>query len=335
MLARWLDRSVDHVRLPSPLDATGALAKDWLHLNLFDHASGTVGLVNASMHGDPSTTTAITVGCALFHHPRAGWCGGAEVQAARYTQVDLAGFGLETVGFVFKEGGGVTVSVARRGVCLALSAQPLERALVVEDRLPFGSGWISWRAVPRLAVEGRLELLGHEHDLSRVSAYHDHNWGRWRWGDDAGWEWGAILAEDPGPAFVWSRPTNRAHTTGASLLTVHSGGREQRFSGRALHVRRYGRWPGPIYRVPGAMAALRTDRRSPSLPARVLMTFDDGRDHGEISFDVTGAAQIVCAEPTTPGVGFIHELCGTARWRTTLDGVEARGRALGVVEHAD
>jgi hypothetical protein len=335
MLARWLDRSVDHVRLPSPLDPSAPFAKDWLHLNLFDHASGTIGLINASLHGDPSTVSAVAVGCALFHDPRAGWCGGAEVRAARSVQVELAGMGLGSVGFLFTDEGGVAVSVARRGISASVNAIPLERAIIVEDRLPFGSGWISWRAVPRLAVAGRLELLGHDLDVSRLSAYHDHNWGRWRWGENAGWEWGAVLAEAPGPAFVWSRPTNRAHTTGNSLLSVHSDGREQRFSGRALRVERQGRWTGPVYQVPGAMAALRADRRRPSLPSRVVLSFDDGRDHGQISFEVAGAAQIICADPAAPGVGFIHELCGTARWVTSVGGVERRGSALGVAEHAD
>jgi hypothetical protein len=331
----WIDRSLDHVRLPTPLDPTAAFAKDWLHLNLFDHASGTVGLINASMHGDPSTATAIAVGSALFHHPRVGWFGGADVQDAGSAYVDLAGFGLRSVGFVFTEDGGVAVSVARPGIEASLTAHPVERAIIVEERLPFGPGWISWRAVPRLVVEGRLQLLGHDHHLSRFSAYHDHNWGRWRWGDDAGWEWGAFLAEPPGPAFVWSRPTNRAHTTGASLLSIHSDGRERRFSGPALRVERRGRWTGEVNRVPGATAALRADRRLPFLPERVVVSFDDGRDHGRISFDVAGAAQIVCAEPAAPGIGFIHELCGAGTWTASLGGAHAEGAVLGVAEHAD
>ena len=77
-------------------------------------------------------------------------------------QVDLAGFGLGSVGFVFTDDAGVAVSVARPGITASLGARPLERAIIVEDRLPFGSGWIPWRAVPRLAVDGRLELLGHD-----------------------------------------------------------------------------------------------------------------------------------------------------------------------------
>ena len=186
----------------------------------------------------------------LVPSSRTGWFGGADVQEARSAYTELAGLGLGSVGFVFTEDGGVAVSVARPGIEASLIAQPLERAIIVEDRLPFGPGWISWRALPRLAVEGRLELLGHDHKLAFFSAYHDHNWGRWRWGDDAGWEWGAFLGERPGPAFVWSRPTNRAHTTGASLLTIRVGGQERRFSGPALRIERRGRWMGPLHPVP-------------------------------------------------------------------------------------
>ena len=225
MLARWIDRSVDHVRLPSPLDPTPPSPKTGCTSIFLTTPPGTVGLINASMHGDPFYATAIAVGCALFHHPRcrlvwgsrrpgrrarptSTWPGSAWARSASCSQMT----GRRRFGRPARDRG------------LLERPTPLERAIIVEDRLPFGSGWISWRAVPRLAVDGRLELLGHDHHLLRFSAYHDHNWGRWRWGDDAGWEWGAFLAEPPGPAFVWSRPTNRAHTTGASLLTVHAAG---------------------------------------------------------------------------------------------------------------
>ncbi len=64
-----------------------------------------------------------------------------------------------------------------------------------------------------------------------------------------------------------------------------------------------------------------------------MLSFDDGRDHGRISFDVAGAAQIVCAEPVAPGVGFIHELCGAGTWTASFGGAQTEGTVLGVVEH--
>jgi hypothetical protein len=34
--------------------------------------------------------------------------------------------------------------------------------------------------------------------LDRAPGYHDHNWGRWHWGQDLGWEWGCFLPPAPG-----------------------------------------------------------------------------------------------------------------------------------------
>ena len=57
----------------------------------------------------------------------------------------------------------------------------------------------------RLTASGSVTTGTTTIDVRRASAYHDHNWGRWHWGDDVGWEWGAFMAESPGPAIVISR----------------------------------------------------------------------------------------------------------------------------------
>ena len=49
--------------------------KDWLHVNVVDHERGAVGLVNASVHGDPRDVRAVAVGAALLHLPGPGWLG--------------------------------------------------------------------------------------------------------------------------------------------------------------------------------------------------------------------------------------------------------------------
>ena len=59
---------------------------------------------------------------------------------------------------------------------------------------------------------GEATVGGRRLDLAAASAYHDHNWGRWHWGDDLGWDWGAFLTPAPGPAIVLVRTTNREHT---------------------------------------------------------------------------------------------------------------------------
>ena len=46
-------------------------------------------------------------------------------------------------------------------------------------------------------------------ELALASGYHDHNWGRWHWGDDVGWEWGAFLAPSSGSTFDQSHHESR------------------------------------------------------------------------------------------------------------------------------
>jgi hypothetical protein len=185
--------------------------------------------------------------------------------------------------------------------------------------MPFGTGWISWRAIPRLQAEGTLVIDDAPFDVGALDCYYDHNWGRWHWGDDVGWEYGAFLAPEPGPAFLLSRPTDRAHRTGLPRLTVHVDDRERRFSGSTVRLERRGRWGGYVHRTPGAMAALRIDRRAPSMPARVELQFDDGFIDGHLALSVDAVAQIICGEPAERGTSFIHELCGRFSWELTLE----------------
>lgn len=62
---------------------------------------------------------------------------------------------------------------------------------------PAGDGRISWLFVPRLRATGWLHIGGRQHRFADDLAYHDHNWGRFRWGDDFGWTWGTILPTAP------------------------------------------------------------------------------------------------------------------------------------------
>jgi hypothetical protein len=330
-----VDDGPDYLRTPSVLDRSAEQAKDWLHLNLFDHATATTGIINTSLHGDPRSTSGIAVGCCLVHRPGVGWRGDVEVRSADSATIDRTGVGLGTIGLALNADGALVASVLLRHVRGSLVARPAARAVVVENRMPFGSGWISWRAVPRLRAEGSLVIDDSSLDVTAVDCYCDHNWGRWQWGDDAGWDYGAFLAPNPGPSFVLSRPTDRAHRIGLPRLTVHVDGHERRFSGATVRLDHIGCWNGDVHRVPGAMAALRSDRRSPHVPERIEMYFDDGFTHGHVLMTVGAAAQIVCGEPSRPGTSFIHELCGGFRWELAVDGERRAGDGLGVFEHVD
>jgi hypothetical protein len=331
--------AADSFRPPAPNDPTAAAYKDWFHLNVFDHASGTVGLVNVSLNGSPADARSRAVGAALLHVPGFGWAGNVEVRGLHEVEVRDAALGLEHVALAVEHASGTVVASARfpeDPLTLDVTATSVVPSVSVEEPLPLGSGWCSWYAVGRLTVAGEASVDGRRFDLRTASAYHDHNWGRWHWGDDLGWDWGAFLAPAPGPAVVLVRTTDREHRRlGPPSLIVYFRDLRRSLVGPTVEVEYAGTLDSPLRRVPGPMAALHGDRAAARLPAAVRLRGDDGRDSLELEFTGRGAAQLVTADPAVRGYGFIHEIVGEFRYEGRIAGVDVRGEGLGVVERAD
>jgi hypothetical protein len=328
--------SADCLRPPTPLDPSAAAYKDWLHLNVLDHASGAIGLVNVSLHGDPADRRSRAVGTALVNVPSAGWIGNTEVVGLEDARIGVSSIALEQVAIAM-DGARVLASahLPADELTLDLTASFAAPAITAEHPAPFGTGWISWFAVPRLTLSGRGRAGRLELGLTATSAYHDHNWGRWHWGADFGWEWGCFLPPQPAPAFVLSGLTDRAHRLSDPSLHVAHYGRRRRFSGRSLEVAWSGSLASPLRRLPGAVAALHHDRSSPRLPERLTVTADDGDDRVELEFAARAAVQLIAADPTRRGYGFVHELVGGFRFESRLGRQSAAGDGLAVVEYVD
>ena len=328
----------DALRPPPLLDPTRARYKDWLHLNVFDHASGVAGLFNGSLHGAPEDDRSCVIGAALVHHPAQGWAGQAHVSAYAGAALGVSSVALPSMAIVVEPQGMVRVSATmpRDALSAQIVARPTSEPLNVEHPLPFGDGWIAWRAVPSLSVDGAITLGTHHVPLALASAYHDHNWGRWRWGDDIGWEWGVFASSEGGPVFVVSRTTDRAHTSRhpAQLTLITTDDRRLRrlYFGAQVELGTSGRFEQRLHRVPGALAALHENARRVHLPDRVAIAASDGWSRVELAFVPRAGAQLIASEPTHRGYSFINELVGsfTARWSEVGQEHEARG--LGVFE---
>jgi hypothetical protein len=326
----------DALRPPPPTDPDAAAYKDWLHLNVFDHATGAVGLFNASLHGAPTEPSARTIGAALLHLPGVGWVGNVAVRGFDETVIGATSIAIDRLAIaVDPSGERVLVSATypddRFGA--TLSARAGTRPLAVEERMPFGHGWISWYVVPRLTVSGSVVASGTVIDMARASGYHDHNWGRWHWGDDVGWEWAALVAEAPGPALILSRTTNRDHRRASQpVLVIEHASVRRRFAG-VVAIAFDGNFDAPLRRLPGAMAALHQDHAKPLLPLRVHVRASDGIDSVEVTFTTRAAAQLIAADPSRRGYGFVHELVGSFSGRITLAGEIFDSHGLGVFEY--
>ena len=329
----------DALRPPSALDLAASAYKDWLHLNVMDHASGAVGLVNVSLHGAPDDPRARAIGTALLHLPEVGWVGNVEVRGQAEARVGIASVALSHVALAMDYPAGRLLASARfpdEALALRLTATAASPAIDLEQQQPFGPGWVSWYVMPRLTLNGEVTIGSRRLDLGHASAYHDHNWGRWYWGDDVGWEWGAFLTPCPGAAFVLSRATDRLHRrAGNPVLVVQLGTRRRTFGGRTVRLEYSGQLEGRLRRLPGALAALHQDRATPRLPARVIVRADDGRDRVEITFTARAAAQLIAGDPAVRGYGFLHEVAGAFVAEGRIGNRDVGGSGLAVLEHVD
>ncbi len=336
MTTTW---SPDHLRPPSPFDPAAAGYKDWLHVDVVDHATGTVAIVNAALDGAPDRDASRAVGTVLVDVPGRGWRGNLSIEPQGTARLGLCSIGTAAVSIgVDTTAGAVTATadLPEESVRVDLAGLAVVAPLVPDRTTSFGSGWLGWYAMPRLAVRGSLDVSGQHLPLTSASAYADHSWGRWHWGEDIGWEWGAFLTREPGPAFVLSRVTDRLHRSARGTgIEVRHGTRRRRFAEPAVTVEWSGRYEGRLLRVPGALAALHVDRARPRLPSRLRLRADDGRDAMSLDFTARSVAQLVLADTAVPGYAFLYEMSGAFTCAGVIGGEPFADEGLAVVERVE
>ncbi|MFN0103827.1 MAG: hypothetical protein ACKV2U_17305 [Bryobacteraceae bacterium] len=327
----------DFVRLPPPADPEQAAYKDWLHLNVVDTADGWVGVFNASLHGSPRDARSLALGTALIYHPSLGWIGNMEVTDLASASIQPAFIGVRRMGMASSPApAAIQLSVDRMDerVSAQILCTAVQDPILIELPLPFGRGWISWNVVPRLKPQGELSVDGVALPLNLARAYHDHNWGRWYWGDDIGWEWGYFGGASV--SVVFARTSNRAHSSlGAPWLSVHRNGISRRFPEPLVACHFEGSWQGRLRRLPGAMAALHQDRARPSLPRRVTILGAEPPDELTLTFEAVAAAQLIAGDPAGHGYSFIHQIAGTFQMEGRLGGESIYERGSAIFEYVD
>jgi hypothetical protein len=307
-----------------------------LHLNLFDHQTGTIGLINTSLHGAPLDRRSRVLGTAVANVPGVGWLGNVEVHGFADAAIGISNIGLPRTALAIDHDNAVISASVRNapdGFQATISARPDSLVIDVEEQLPLAGGWISWYVVPRLRATGTWTIAGNERDLENAAVYHDHNWGRWFWGDDFGWEWGCFLSPTD-TAFVVARTTDRAHTRLNDPYLFLQAGRERRaFGSSSIHLQYEGQL-SVSRRLPGAMAALHQDRAHPRLPRALTMHANDGIDELQLQFIARDALQLIAADPIAAnGFTFIHEIVGEFSYDAKMNGSRISGRGLGIMEH--
>ncbi len=180
------------------------------------------------------------------------------------------------------------------------------------------SNVLRWVVVPRLFAEGWLRVGDRSQHLQRALAYHDHNWGRFRWGGELAWEWGYFHPRDPG--CPWDVVVARVcdglgHRSISQTVLVWRNNRllrvfESQETAFSAHGVRVAERP---FSIP-AIAALLAPGSSSGVPARFCVEAQGLSDESKLEFEPTECARVVLPSEAQPlKLVLLNETRGPAR----------------------
>jgi hypothetical protein len=322
---------IDRPHLPAQGAANIDRYKEWFHFNLLGLPGELDVIVNISLSGDVVRHDAGEVDVIVLCHRNCdGWAGGIEYYRGTAAQLDQRRLALTVSDAVALrcEEGTYHLTVQPRYDCPGMSVElyPQAEPMLLWNDTPIGSGSLNWLIAPHLEATGEIYYPTETVTFDGACAYHDHNWGYWRWGDDLGWEWG--FASDMGRALgsgrltvVFDRTTDRIG--GASFEHTLAIWRDNSllklFTRLMLRTHRKGQFGGAISRRPGA-AWLVAPGEVRSVPRIFMISARDDSDWLDVQYEVTAALQIAVPCETGFHVVGLNETFGKVHIRGSLSG---------------
>jgi hypothetical protein len=325
---------------PVPSGTRAEWHKEWYH---FCVLGPTVQVIlNFSLSGDtrpaalPGAQLARLIVMTRQIAPDVVWDGDVEAFPSRDVciasdVIDLR-FGHNTVHF---HGGAFDLSVAlqSRPVALKVQLRPLAWPLQMRNNARIGEGMLNWLTVPRLTANGTLTVGRRVYVLEQAPAYHDHNWGRWLWGQDFAWQWGFGLSN---PDALWSlvfyRTTDRARrrVKDASLALWKGGRLKHVFTQREVQVRPSGYLArSRVDKFPRVMALISPETTT-DVPRHLDVIASTGGDELRCHFQAEDVAQVVVPNETDLDSTLINQAIGRVTLEGRVDGeiVSMEGRGI-------
>jgi hypothetical protein len=237
---------------------------------------------------------------------------------------------------VLPDGYCVTINLPDRDIRGELRFSSPSRPFLVRNQ-PLGDGRINWLFVPRLRAEGWLCISGREHRFEDDLAYHDHNWGRFRWGDDFSWTWGTILPTEPGNpwsmVFLQTTDQSRLRCLSQALYVWHHEEPAAIFRHAAVQTHSDGRLSRAAdCTLPPPMRLL-LDGEVPGVPERIDITATRAGDRVHAAFRSHSYARLAQpSEVRLDGSTVLCETGGATRASGTINGEEFNFSGTGVFE---
>lgn len=328
----------DFLRAPVLATARPEGFKEWHHFVV--HGADRRLMINFSLTNEASRDGRLRLAprvIVIAHDQR--WTGAIERfdDSALDVSADLGGL---TIGgnrmTVLPDGYRVEIDLPGQDIRGELQFVSVSAPFVVNNQ-PVGRGRMCWLFVPRLRADGYLRIGGQEHRLQGEPAYHDHNWGRFWWGDDFGWTWGTILPAEPeNPwSLVFLRMTDRRRLRCRSqaLYVWHHDEPAAIFRHAAVRASSHGLLGRPADCTLPAPMRLLLDGEVPEVPERVEITAARAGDAVHAEFHSQSFARL--AQPSEiclDGSTVLCESSGTARVSGSINGAEIDFIGTGVFE---
>lgn len=224
-------------------------------------------------------------------------------------------------------------------IVVRLDLEPVAIPLIgLDSDLGLGSR-LSWVVIPALRANGVVVVSGNVFRLRDAAAYHDHNWGSWRWGHDFAWQWGFALpaSSESGLSLVYSRLTNRARTRDLDVkLCLWRGPHMiKMFDGAGVTVAPRGRASArSITKIPPIMSLLSPGSGS-DVPHTLEVRGESEGDFLSCRFEAQEVAQIIVPNETDPGLTRINEAAGRVLVAGQIRGAPVHLEGRGIFEFLD
>lgn len=328
----------DFLRAPvlAAADPTGF--KEWHHFVV--HGRGRRILINFSLNNESADAGRLRLAprVILIAHDDT-WTGAIERfdESAMQMSADLGDLTIGGNRMIVRPGGyRVLIDLPDHGIRGELDFSSVSKPFVVNNQ-PIGNGRMSWLFVPRLRADGWLRIGGEDHRIERELAYHDHNWGRFWWGDDFGWTWGTILPQSPDDpwSMVFLQMTDRArlHHFSQALYVWHDDEPAAIFRHAAVSTQAFGTLAGGADCTLPAPMRLVLDGEVPGVPERVEIAAMRAGDTVRATFRSASFARL--AQPSEISLEQSTVLCetsGTAQVSGTISGENIDFIGAGVFE---
>jgi hypothetical protein len=218
-----------------------------------------------------------------------------------------------------------------------LRLTPLTAPALANNQSLSAARTLCWLFVPRLEATGTVRAGGRTFRIRRAPAYHDHNWGYFRWGDDFSWEWGSGVPARAGNPWsaVFMRMGDRGRTVARCQGLYLWKGRHPRrvFRDDELSVEQSGQLrQEQILRLPPVMSLLAAGS-GVDVPRLLRVVGQSEGDEVELRFHADAFAQILVPNENEPtGITVLNEVCGTVALSGRVRGETMAMEGPGVFE---